>query len=106
MGLYQSKLSRQLHLRNKQKQEWDMMKKNIEIEKKQIALQLFRQKEMIDQEERDEEDTEIKETELSKKLCSSMVKSSRNNDLDTLQKTVDLLQNMNGNLLLSACLPA
>ena len=99
MGLYQSELSRQLHLRNKQKREWEMMKKNVANERETKEMEQSRQQELLEQEEKEEERAEMHETEVSKKLSSAMVRSAQANDPDTLQKVVELLQNMNGKIL-------
>lgn len=104
MGLYQLELSRQLHLRNKQKREWEMMKKKIEKNNANKETELSKEQEMIEQEQREEELTEIRETNVSKKLATEMVRSARENDAETLKKAVDVLQNQNGNFY--ACLSA
>lgn len=91
MGLYQSEVTKQTHLRKMQKREWELMKKN---DKKQMEKELA-----IEKDQREENLAELAETDASKKLASAMVKSSLGKKDDTLQRAVDLLQNQNGNFL-------
>ena len=94
MGLYQTELSRQIHLRNKQKREWDRMKKVVltkEKEKKSAKHQ-----ELLEKEQKEEDLEELRETEISKNLDSAMVASGRKNSSDILLRAVDLLHNQNG----------
>lgn len=92
MGLYQLELSRQIHLRNKQKREWEVMKKKeaISQEKKQA------QQDLVEKELRAEDAEELQETEISKQLASEMNESARDNSDDTLMRAVNLLHNQNG----------
>lgn len=102
MGLYQSELSRQIHLRNKQKREWELMKKKIDLENDKKKKNLSHQQELFEQEQRQGDREELEETEASKKLASAMLRSASGQDNyeETLSKAVDLLHNQNGNLLL------
>ena len=96
MGLYQSELSKQIFLRNKQKKEWEMMKKNIaHAEEKKREEKSVEQK-RIEKEQQEEDLLEINETQSSKKLTAAMVKSSLEKNDDTLQRAVDVIQNQNG----------
>lgn len=97
MGLYESELTKQIHLRNRQKQEWDMMKKKMEIAEEKRVEDKNQEQDAIDREQREEDRIELEETHISKKLASSMVKSALGNGADTMQKMVELLQNQNGN---------
>ena len=92
MGLYQSELGKQIHLRNKQKREWETMKKNMEKKKMEEA----RQQALFEKEQQEHDSFELEETENSKSLSSAMLKSARENSDDTLRKAVDLLHNQNG----------
>ena len=98
MGLYQSELTKQRHLKKMQKKEWDMMKKKMAEKQQHKNNELNEQQTIHDQEEREQNLVELRETEASKKLASAMVKSSLERKDDTLQKAVDLLHNQNGNL--------
>ena len=97
MGLYESELSKQLFLRNKQRQEWDMMNKKIEAEKEKQKKDGSHQQRLIDQEKRDDDRVEMAETEVSKKLTSTMVRSFQEDDNETLGKVVDVLKDHTGN---------
>lgn len=96
MGLYESELNKQIHLRNKQKQEWDMMKKKLVLAEEQRKEKAYQDQQLIDQEQREEDRIEIEETRLSKNLVSEMVKSALGEQSSTLHKVVDVLQNQNG----------
>ena len=97
MGLYESELTKQIHLRNRQKQEWDMMKKKMETEAADNLHKSNKEQELIQQEEREEERMELEETRVLKNLTSAMVNSSLHNEGDALHRVVEVLQNQNGN---------
>ena len=92
MGLYESEISKQIHLRNKQRKEWEAMKKKLEVQPSK-GLEVQRQLEEV---RRLDDAVELKETQASKKLASAMVKSAKGGVDDTLQKAVDFLNNQNG----------
>lgn len=97
MGLYQSELSRQIHLRNKQKREWVTLRKKIAQTNEERNSKISQQQELLQQEQDKADQEEMLETETSKKLASSMVSSAANEGVaDTLLKVVDILQNQNG----------
>ena len=96
MGLYQSELSKQIHLRKMQKREWDGMLRNISQNAQQKLKDISERQRVHEEEEREGNLREIDETNVSKKLASAMVKSSLENWDDTMQRAVDLLQNQNG----------
>lgn len=96
MGLYESELTKQILLRKRQRQEWDMMKKKKAAEEEQI--QNSNKEEEANQEQREEERIEIEETRVSKGLASEMVRTSLGDQGDTLKRVVDVLQNQNGKL--------
>lgn len=100
MGLYQSELSRQIHLRNKQKREWESLKKKIAKDMEQQKKDLTNEQDLFEQEQRQEDLEEMRETEASKKLATAMLRSASglDNYEETLSKAVDLLQNQNGNM--------
>lgn len=106
MGLYESEISKQLHLRNRQRREWDAMRKKIQADEEKQRSELLTQQKVLEQEKRREDRTEIAETDASKKLAAAMVKSSRDgaDDDDVLNRAVEVLRDQNGNL--PACLPA
>ena len=80
------------------------MQSNILSANEQKKKALADKKEMFEQRKREEESIELKETEVSKKLAASMLKSSRNKCDDTLQKAVEVLQNQNSKLkILDVC---
>ena len=97
MGLYESELSKQIHLRNRQKKEWEMMKKKMALAEEQRKQQALECQNLRDQEQREADRTELEETQASKNLTSAMVRSSLALESDTLQKVVEVLQNQNGN---------
>ena len=97
MGLYESELSKQIHLRNRQKKEWEMMKKKMALAEEQRKQQAVECQNLRDQEQREADRTELEETQASKNLTSAMVRSSLALESDTLQKVVEVLQNQNGN---------
>lgn len=96
MGLYESELNKQIHLRNRQKKEWDMMKKKIAVAEEQKIQEAAEGQNLIDQEQRDADRIELEETQTSKKLASEMVRSSLAQESDSLKKIVEVLQNQNG----------
>lgn len=96
MGLYSSELTKQLHLRNKQKREWDLMRKKMVLEEENEKDQRSRNEQMLDQDRLNEDQIELQETVVSKNLCSAMVRSVRANCDDTMKRSVELLQNQNG----------
>ena len=98
MGLYESELNKQIHLRNRQKKEWDMMKKKIAFEEEQRIEQAAQGQNQIAQEQREADRVELEETQTSKNLAAAMLKSSLSLESDTLQKVVEVLQNQNGKL--------
>lgn len=95
MGLYESELTRQIHLRNRQRKEWQMLKKNMENPPPTPTLPEAANL-RFQEEKRKEDRQELEETTASKQLASAMVASAQNNAGDTLQKVVDLLNNQNG----------
>ena len=97
MGLYQSEVTKQSHLKKMQKKEWDMMKKKISEVEKQKEGNLTDQQTNNDDENR----IELEETEVSKKLDSAMTKSCIDKKDDTLRRAVDLLHNQNGKKIYS-----
>ena len=99
MGLYESELNKQIHLRNRQKKEWEMMKKKIALAEEQRSQQAAQGQDLLDQEQREADRVELEETQTSKKLTSAMVKSSLAHASDTLPKIVEVLQNQNGKLV-------
>ena len=96
MGLYESELNKQIHLRNRQKKEWDMMKKKIAVAEEQKIQEAAEGQNLIDQEQRDADRIELEETQTSKKSASEMVRSSLAQESDSLKKIVEVLQNQNG----------
>lgn len=98
MGLYQSELTKQIHLRKLQKKEWERMKKKRFLDNQQQQTDLSnKQTAQVESEERAETLRELEETEASKRLASAMVKSSLEMCPNTLKKAVDVIQNQNGN---------
>lgn len=97
MGLYESEINKQIHLRNRQRREWDMIKKRIASEEEEKRKEKTKEQHLVEQEQREEDRIEIEETRASKNLASSMVRSALAGESDTLQKVVDVLQNQNGN---------
>lgn len=94
MGLYESEISKQIHLRNRQKKEWETMKKKqLPTSNGLIPEHVEKQ---LEEERRRDESIEIQETQASKKLAAAMTRSARGGLDDTLQKAVDLLNNQNG----------
>lgn len=100
MGLYESELSKQILLRNRQRKEWEMMKKKCEIRQQQKQKESSELEQQQLQEKEAENRTEIAETDASKKLTNAMLASARDKKDDTLQKAVEVLHNQNGNLTL------
>lgn len=100
MGLYQSELTRQIHLRNRQKREWEKMKQAELINREKKKNDLSRKQELFEKEQREEDLEEIRETEVSKSLAAAMFGSARESKDNTLMKVVDLLQNQNGTTLI------
>lgn len=96
MGIYESELSKQIHLRNRQKREWELMKKKLMEAKEKDQNQIACQEEEEQERRREEDRMEIEETEVSKNLATAMLRSAANRNDDTLQRAVDLLQNQNG----------
>lgn len=101
MGLYQSELTRQIHLRNKQKREWGVIRKNMKKSNEEKKNELSHQQQLFEQEQERANVEEMQETEKSKGLAAALVKSANANlqSDDTMKKAVDLLQNQNGNML-------
>ena len=98
MGLYESELTKQLFLRNKQRKEWDMMKEKIQAETERKEKEISNQQRLLEQEKRDENRAEMAETDVSKNLANAMLRSSQDDDDDdTLLKIVDVLKDQNGN---------
>lgn len=98
MGLYQAELSKQIFLRNKQKREWEAMTKKIAAANERKKDEKTEEQLRLEQEEREQNLNEINETQVSKKLCSAMVKSALERNNDTLERAVEVIQNQNGNL--------
>lgn len=100
MGLYQSELNKQIHLRNKQKQEWDLMKKKLQISEEKKQTELSKKQMLLEKEQEMEDQQEVQETDVSKTLSAAMVQSARDHETShTLQRAVDLLHNQNGNFV-------
>lgn len=96
MGLYQSELSKQIHLRKIQQREWESLKKKISLNMQEKEKESNEREFRREQEEREENRTELEETNTSKKLAANMVQSALESRDDTLKKVADLLQNQNG----------
>lgn len=96
MGLYESELNKQIHLRNRQKKEWEMIKKKLALAQEKEKEKSAQGKNQYDQEQREADRLELEETQVSKNLAAAMVQSSLTQQSDTLQKVVDVLQNQNG----------
>ena len=62
MGLYQSELNKQMFLRNKQKKEWEMMKKKIATEQEKKKEEKTDDQLRIEKERREDELAKINET--------------------------------------------
>ena len=99
MGLYESEISKQIHLRNQQKKEWIAMKKKYQPPPSKRLLPENVEKQFED-ERRLDDSLEIQETQVSKKLSGAMMRSARGGLDDTLLKAVDLLNNQNGTYLM------
>lgn len=96
MGLYELELTKQIHLRNRQKREWEMLNKK-RVQEEQLQLQKNNDEQIhLHQEEKNEERIEMEETKVSKNLASAMVRSSLGDQAETLQRVVEVLQNQNG----------
>lgn len=101
MGLYESELSRQIHLRNRQKKEWQAIRKKMEndaAEASNNSKNLVPQhvEKQFQEDKRREDNQEMEETVRSKQLASAMMKSANSNHDDTLQKCVEVMNNQNG----------
>ena len=98
MGLYEAELSKQIHLRNKQQKEWETMKKKMGAEK---TVSTAREQHLKDDKLEDDR-IELEETNKSKSLASSLLKGAlarandEEEDVDVLQKAVDVILNQNG----------
>lgn len=86
-----------MHLRNKQRREWDAIKKKMQMAEVERKEEVSRKEKMLDHDKMDEDRIELQETAASKQLTTAMVKSARGNSDETLQKAVEVLQNQNGN---------
>lgn len=95
MGLYESEISKQIHLRNKQKREWDIMKEKLLASppKRLMSEELEKQ---LEEQKRQQDSQELEETHSSKKLAAAMIRSARGGMDDTLQRAVDVINNQNG----------
>ena len=98
MGLYQSELTKQIYLRNKQKKEWEMMKKKMAVAEDRSREKKTGEEERMQRDKHEEDLEELQETRASKKLVSDMVKSALEKNADSLQRAVEVLQNQNGEL--------
>lgn len=96
MGLYESELSRQIHLRSRQKKEWQMLRKKMEAEANSRHVIPEQVEKEIQEEKRKDDQRELAETATSKQLAAAMMRSSTANDDETLHKCADLLNNQNG----------
>ena len=96
MGLYESELSKQIHLRNKQRREWENMKKAMKTNEENKREHFHNKQLILEKEQREENMEELRETEVSKNLCTAMVRSANEEVEFILQKIVDVLQNQNG----------
>ena len=85
-----------MHLRNKQRREWEKMKKQIDSNNSKQALE-EEQLKLQEEAKRKEDKIEMEETLVSKKLSAVMSRNARQQKHDTLQNAVDLLANQNGN---------
>ena len=95
MGLYESELSRQIHLRSRQKKEWHALRKKME-EAAALASNSDDVEKQLLEDKRKEDSREMQETAASKQLAAAMVNSSTESKDETLHKCVDLLNNQNG----------
>lgn len=96
MGLYESELSKQIHLRNKQRREWENMKKAMKTNEENKREHFHNKQLILEKEKREENMEELRETEVSKNLCTAKVRSTNEEVEFILQKIVDVLQNQNG----------
>ena len=106
MGLYESELNKQIHLRNKQRKEWDVMNKKMEADMEKKKTEISQQQRLLEQDKRDEDRVEIRETNKSKNLVATMVQSAHDeeeDDDDTLLKAVEVLQDQNGTFKAMQC---
>ena len=94
MGLYESELSRQIHLRSRQKKEWHALRKKME-EAAALASNSDDVEKQLLEDKRKEDSREMQETAASKQLAAAMVNSSTESKDETLHKCVDLLNNQN-----------
>ena len=100
MGLYESELSRQIHLRSRQKKEWQIQRKKMEEAAAAKASKPVEIEKQILEDKKKEDIREMEETATSKQLAATMVRSSAaSNQVETLQNCVDLLNNQNGHLI-------
>lgn len=96
MGLYQTELTKQIHLRNRQRKEWDMLKKKTLTTQEQRESDNSREEQLLQKEKDDEDKIELQETQVSKRLTNDMLKSARQKDGETLQKAVEVIYNQTG----------
>lgn len=96
MGLYESELNKQIYLRNKQKKEWEVMKKKIELAEEKKKMEEEELNERQQQQQREEDRIELEQTNVSKKLVANMVENAQGISSETLLKVVEVLQNQNG----------
>ena len=99
MGLYESEINKQLHLRNRQRREWESMKKKQIADDENKKRQSSHQQKLLEQERREQDQIEMNETNVSKKLTASMVNACQEaeDDDDVLIKVVEVLRDQNGN---------
>lgn len=102
MGLYESEINKQLHLRNRQRREWESMKKKQIADDENKKRQSSHQQKLLEQERREQDQIEMNETNVSKKLTASMVNACQEaeDDDDVLIKVVEVLRDQNGNFFL------
>lgn len=96
MGLYESELNKQIHLRSRQKKEWGKMKQKIEADIEKNNQEISEQQRRDEQEKIDDDRMELVATTTSKKLTASMVRSAQEKGDDTLLKAVEVLRDQNG----------
>lgn len=99
MGLYNSELNKQIHLRNKQKREWEKMKKAMEGDMQKRMEERARNQSILEQEKRNDDRIEMVETDRSKKLTNAMVYSAQEGLAvdETLHRAVEVIRDQNGN---------
>ena len=96
MGLYESEISRQMQLRNRQKKEWQALRKKFQNTIPLTSVLPNTIEKHFEEEKKNDDRRELEETAVSKQLASAMMTSSQERSDETLQKVADLLHNQNG----------